>query len=138
MSPTSVADVITRMRAIGAHLPAGDGAGVFNGVYLRVTEMMLDRLTTGGLFHDDAFVTDLDVRFASYWFDAYDAGGDKPKAWAPLFAADAPRHTAHSIRACRHECTYRARPAARSDRYLRGTRVRAGQPRCSRGLRKNQ
>jgi len=66
MSPTSVADVITRMRASGAHLPAGDGAGVFNGVYLRVTEMMLDRLTTGGLFHDDAFVTDLDVRFASY------------------------------------------------------------------------
>jgi hypothetical protein len=62
MSPACVADVITRMRAIGAHLPAGDGAGVFNGVYLRVTEMMLDRLTTGGLFHDDAFVTDLDVR----------------------------------------------------------------------------
>jgi Family of unknown function (DUF5995) len=86
MSPTSVADVITRMRAIGTHEPAGDGAGVFNGVYLRVTEMMQGRLTTGGLFHDDAFVTDLDVRFASYWFDAY-AAGDKPKAWAPLFAA---------------------------------------------------
>ena len=87
MSPASVADVITRMRAIGAYVPAGDGVGVFNGVYLRVTEMMLDRLTTGGLFHDDAFVTDLDVRFASYWFDAYDAAADKPKAWAPLFAA---------------------------------------------------
>jgi Family of unknown function (DUF5995) len=87
MSPTSVADVITRMRAIGAYLPAGDGAGVFNGVYLRVTEMMLDRLTTGGLFNDDAFVTDLDIRFANYWFDAYDAAGDKPNAWAPLFAA---------------------------------------------------
>jgi Family of unknown function (DUF5995) len=89
MSPTSVADVVKRMRSIAAHEPAGDGAGVFNGVYLRVTEMMLDRLTAGGTFHDDAFVADLDVRFARYWFDAYDASGDKPKAWAALFAARA-------------------------------------------------
>ena len=62
-------------------------ARVFNGVYLRVTEMMLDRLRTGGVFHDDAFIAALDVRFADYWFGAYDASGDKPRAWAPLFAA---------------------------------------------------
>ena len=89
MSISTVAEVISRMRAIAAHEPAGDGAGVFNGVYLRVTEMMLNRLTTGGTFHDNAFVADLDVRFAGYWFDAYDASGDKPTAWAPLFAARA-------------------------------------------------
>lgn len=89
MSPTSVADVLTRMRAITSDVPAGDGAGVFNGVYLRVTDMMLDRLTRGDVFHDDAFIADLDVRFAGYWFDAYDAKTDKPKAWAPLFAARA-------------------------------------------------
>jgi hypothetical protein len=89
MSPTSVADVLTRMRLIDFSAPAGDGAGVFNRVYLRVTEMMADRLRTGGVFHDDAFVADLDVRFAAYWFDAYDAPGAKPKAWAPLFAARA-------------------------------------------------
>ncbi|ORW96200.1 hypothetical protein AWB92_07510 [Mycobacterium sp. IEC1808] len=87
MSPTSVADVVARMRAIAAQLPPDDGAEVFNGVYLRVTEMMADRLATKGVFHDEAFVTDLDVRFAGYWFDAYDAAGAKPKAWAPLFAA---------------------------------------------------
>lgn len=87
MSPTSVADVLTRMRAIASDVPAGDGAGVFNGVYLRVTEMVQDRLTRGNVFHDDAFIADLDVRFAGYWFDAYDAPTDKPKAWAPLFAA---------------------------------------------------
>ena len=52
------------MRAIAAQEPAADGAGVFNGVYRQVTEMMLDRLTTGGTFHDDAFVADLDARFA--------------------------------------------------------------------------
>jgi Family of unknown function (DUF5995) len=89
MSPTSVADVLTRMRAIDSGAPAGDGARVFNRVYLRVTEMMADRLRTGGVFHDDAFIADLDVRFAAYWFEAYDAPGDKPKAWAPLFAARA-------------------------------------------------
>jgi hypothetical protein len=89
MSPTSVADVLTHMRAIASDVPAGDGAGVFNGVYLRVTEMVQDRLTAGDVFHDDAFIAGLDVRFAGYWFGAYDAPTDKPKAWAPLFAARA-------------------------------------------------
>jgi len=51
--------------------------------------MMADRLTAGGVFYDDAFIADLDVRFAAYWFDAYEAPDDKPKAWAPLFAARA-------------------------------------------------
>jgi hypothetical protein len=91
MSPTSVTDVLSRMRAIAAEVPAGDGAGIFNRVYLRVTEMMLDRLTAGNVFRDDAFITDLDVRFARYWFEAYDARNDKPKAWAPMFAARSDR-----------------------------------------------
>ena len=62
---------------------------MFNDVYLKVTEMMQDRLATGSAFRDAAFITDLDVRFADYWFNAYDAATDKPKAWAPLFAARA-------------------------------------------------
>jgi hypothetical protein len=89
MSPTTVAEVLTRMRNIASDLPASDGAGVFNGVYLKVTEMMQDRLNTGGVFRDNAFITDLDVNFADYWFSAYDAPGDKPKAWASLFTARA-------------------------------------------------
>src|ERR1700754_3202072 len=89
MNPTSVADVVARMRAIGAQVPASDGAGVFNGVYLRVTEKVLDSLTTGEDFHDEAFVTDFDVRFAGFCSNAYDASGDKPTAWAPLSAARA-------------------------------------------------
>jgi Family of unknown function (DUF5995) len=89
MNATSIADVLTRMRAIDSDVPQVDGAGVFNDVYLRVTEMMQDRLTAGNVFHDNGFVADLDVRFAGYWFDAYDAPTDKPKAWAPLFAARA-------------------------------------------------
>jgi hypothetical protein len=87
MSATTVSDVLTRMRAISAEVPHGDGAGVFNNVYLRVTEMVANRLKTPGVFHDDAFIADLDVRFAGYWFTAYDAARVKPKAWAPLFAA---------------------------------------------------
>ena len=90
MSSTTVADVLTGMQAIATTVPMGDGVGVFNGVYLRVTEMMMDRLSTGGVFHDDAMIADLDVRFARYWFDAVDAAAaDKPNAWAPLFAARA-------------------------------------------------
>ena len=62
---------------------------MFNGVYLKVTEMMQDRLSAGGVFRDDAFITDLDVNFADYWFNAYDGPGDKPKAWDPVFTARA-------------------------------------------------
>jgi hypothetical protein len=41
------------MRAISAEVPHGDGAGVFNNVYLRVTEMVANRLKTTGVFHDE-------------------------------------------------------------------------------------
>jgi hypothetical protein len=74
------------MRAIAAEVPSGDGAGVFNNVYLRVTEMVADRLKTADVYYDNAFIADLDVRFADFWFNAYDATTDKPNAWAPLFA----------------------------------------------------
>src|SRR5689334_5483346 len=44
MSPTTVAEVLARMRDIAAHLPASDGAAVFNSVYLKVTERIQERL----------------------------------------------------------------------------------------------
>jgi hypothetical protein len=86
MGATTVSQVLARMREISAEVPHGDGAGVFNNVYLRVTEMVASRLKTPGVFDDDAFIADLDVRFAGSWFDAYDSTAAKPKAWAPLFA----------------------------------------------------
>jgi hypothetical protein len=89
MGPTTVADVLARMHAIADQAPPGDGAGVFNDVYLQVTEMVADRLHTPGMYHDAEFIADPDVRFAGYWFTAYDADGGKPKAWEPLFAARA-------------------------------------------------
>ncbi|MEU4418830.1 DUF5995 family protein [Nocardia salmonicida] len=83
-----VTTVLSRMRAIDAECTPADGVGIFNDVYLRVTEMVLERLREGGVFEDDAFMADLDVRFAKLWFAAYDAARDDvPKAWAPLFSA---------------------------------------------------
>lgn len=89
MTPTEdVTAVLARMREIDTECPRGDGVGIFNDVYLRVTEMVLDRLREGGVFDDDAFMADLDVRFARLWFAAYDAARDDvPKAWDPLFSA---------------------------------------------------
>lgn len=73
------------MRAIAAENPAGDGAAVFNNVYLRVTDNVMDRLSAGGFFADADFMSELTVRFANYWFAAYDARGAVPQAWEPLF-----------------------------------------------------
>lgn len=86
MNVTTVPEVLSRMRTIAAETPPGDGAGVFNSVYQRVTETMLQRLNVGDFFSDAAFMTEMTVRFASYWFAAYDAHDHIPKAWEPLFA----------------------------------------------------
>ena len=81
----TVEDVVARMLAIDDALDARDGVAVFNHVYLRVTQLVQDRLS-GGTFHDDAFMAELDVRFAKLWFAAHDAPpSDVPHAWEPLF-----------------------------------------------------
>ncbi|WP_109510066.1 DUF5995 family protein [Nocardioides speluncae] len=86
--PATVADVVERIREIDAELPPRDGVGVFNRVYLRVTELVMARLAEGGFFRDDEFMASLDVTFADLWFTAYDASPRRmPKAWAPLFEA---------------------------------------------------
>jgi hypothetical protein len=90
--PTTLTGVIERLRAIDADLPTGDGAAVFNRMYLTVTERIAARLAdpADGLFADDALIGDLDVRFAALWLHAYAgaaAGHRTPTAWAPLFEA---------------------------------------------------
>ena len=86
-APTTVPQVIDRLRTIGESLPATDGVAIFNAMYLEVTERIAAGLGTGA-FRDDAFMTELDVRFARLWLSAYDAGSADvavPAAWAPLF-----------------------------------------------------
>jgi hypothetical protein len=83
---TSIAEVIARMEAIEAALSAGDGLACFNRMYLDVTRQVNSRLGQG-FFADRAFMTGLDVTFASFYFAAVDAGGDPaavPLAWRPL------------------------------------------------------
>lgn len=87
-APKTVAGVIARLRGIGRALPAGDGAAVFNAMYLDVTEGVAEALEAGTTFRDPGFMHELDVRFACLWLSAYDAaaaGRKAPAAWAPLF-----------------------------------------------------
>jgi hypothetical protein len=67
------------------HPPLPDGVACFNGMYLQVTQAVRDALPT---FEDPAFVGRLDVLFAEFYFQAYDAaaaGAWVSKAWQPLF-----------------------------------------------------
>ena len=81
----TVEDVVARMLTIDDALDARDGVAVFNHVYLRVTRLVQARLS-GGTFHDDAFMAELDIRFAMLWLAAHDAPSrDVPRAWEPLF-----------------------------------------------------
>ena len=65
--------------------PPPNGVACFNGLYLRVTEEVRDSLPG---FEAPAFVERLDVVFADFFFQAYEAAGENawiPKSWAPLF-----------------------------------------------------
>jgi hypothetical protein len=90
-APTTVAEVVDRLRAIEAECEPRDGVAVFNRVYLTVTERiagLLDESPRAPRWQDPEMVADLDVRFAHLWIEAYDAvaGGEPaPPPWAPLF-----------------------------------------------------
>lgn len=84
----NVSDVIARMREIDHELPSSDGVGVFNSMYLTVTERIGAALAEQQVFEDPEFMAELDVRFARLFLDAYDADEDqRERAWAPLFNA---------------------------------------------------
>ena len=83
---STVAEVIARMEAIGAALPAADGLACFNRMYLGVTQQVRTALGQG-FYADTAFMTQLDVTFAGLYFSAADAAADPaavPLAWRPL------------------------------------------------------
>ena len=85
--PTTIDGVLDRLRTIQRALPARDGVAVFNRVYLDVTERVAAAIDADD-FADDAFMVELDVRFAIRWLLAYDAvvaGRTPPSAWKPLF-----------------------------------------------------
>jgi hypothetical protein len=87
---TTIDDVIARMRAIDAALPADDGVACFNRMYLDVTRGVGDQVKQGQ-FGDPAWVTRLDVVFANLYFAGIDATSGPPSAeasaWQPLLAS---------------------------------------------------
>ncbi|MBP0448488.1 hypothetical protein J5Y04_02835 [Kitasatospora sp. RG8] len=88
-SAQSVEEVVERMRAIRARQDPRDGVACFNRMYLRVTELVGERLRAG-FFQDQAFIERLDVVFANLYFDAVDAaeaGSPVNASWQPLFDA---------------------------------------------------
>jgi hypothetical protein len=65
--------------------PLPDGVACFNGMYLQVTKAVRDDLPA---FESPEFVERLDVLFAEFYFQAFDAAAAHAwvsKAWAPLF-----------------------------------------------------
>ncbi|MEV5988214.1 DUF5995 family protein [Streptomyces sp. NPDC052051] len=80
---TGVGTVVSRMRALDAAWPPGDGVAVFNRVYLTVTEEA-GRAPDAGRFPDRRAATTLDVRFAERYLTAAEQG-EPPACWRPLF-----------------------------------------------------
>ena len=88
-APVTIADVIARMQAIDALLPANDGLKWFNRLYLMVTQQV-DLHPPGGAWQNPAWLTHLDVVFAGFYFGAVAAflgGQSAPSAWKALFEA---------------------------------------------------
>jgi Family of unknown function (DUF5995) len=89
--PARVPEVVERLAAIEAALPAGDGVVYFTRLYRAVTEALDERARAGGEFADVRFVRWLDVVFANQYLRALRAHvlgrGRRPRAWAPLFEA---------------------------------------------------
>jgi hypothetical protein len=85
---TSIPEVLATMRAIDGILPEGDGLKWFNWLYLQVTGAVEARVGGGG-FHDLAWLSDLDVAFATLYFEALRnslSGAAAPGCWQALFA----------------------------------------------------
>ena len=85
--PDSVADVLRTMRAIDANCIEGDGLKWFNWLYLQVTTAVDARIQAGG-FTDPAWLSQLDVEFAKFYFAALEAeltGGAPSSCWRVLF-----------------------------------------------------
>ncbi len=88
-TPATIGDVIVRMQAIDAQLPASDGLKWFNLLYLMVTQQV-DLNPPGGAWQSPVWLTSLDVVFAGFYFRAiagFLGGQSVPSAWSALFEA---------------------------------------------------
>lgn len=88
--PTSIPQVVAKMQAIDAILPANDGLKWFNKLYLMVTQDVLNR-PPGTVWNDPTWLDRLDVVFAGLYFNALRLWGTNraaaPSAWEALLEA---------------------------------------------------
>jgi Family of unknown function (DUF5995) len=93
-APTSVVEVIERLRVVESSARPSDGVVCFARLYRQVTEAVSMELTRT-TFAAAAFLERLDVVFASLFLDALEAqerdARRVPSAWMPLFAARSKR-----------------------------------------------
>jgi hypothetical protein len=87
-TPTTVPEVVERLRAVEASAPTSDGVVCFARLYRQVTEGVNAELAQQN-FRDAHFLERLDVCFAALFLSALDAystaPATTPSAWMPLF-----------------------------------------------------
>jgi hypothetical protein len=89
-APTTIAEVIQRLRSVEASAPRSDGVACFARLYREVTEGVGSELRQS-VFADAAFLQRLDVAFAGLFFAALEtyerSPAEAPSGWTPLFEA---------------------------------------------------
>jgi hypothetical protein len=87
-TPQSISDVLAAMESIDNLCVPGDGLRWFNWLYLQVTQAVENRVAGGG-FNNPAWLSDLDVQFATLYFTALHAnlsGASCPGCWSAMFS----------------------------------------------------
>lgn len=86
--PQTILDVLHGMETIAGMCVDTDGLKWFNGLYMAVTQAVADRVN-GGAFADPAWLAQLDVQFARFYFAAVRSaltGAPCPGCWRAMFA----------------------------------------------------
>jgi hypothetical protein len=86
--PQSIPGVLQLLETIDNTCVDGDGLKWFNGLYLQVTQAVANRVAAGGLA-DPAWLVELDIQFATLYFDALNAaltGAPCPGCWKAMFS----------------------------------------------------
>lgn len=89
--PQNIPDVLGAMQTIDGLCDPADGLKWFNWLYMTVTAAVEDRVSKGG-FNDPKWLAELDVQFATLYFNAlrgWLTDGQCPDCWGVMFAARA-------------------------------------------------
>src|SRR3954464_636087 len=86
-TPRTISDVLGTMQTLDALMADGDGLKWFNWLYMQVTLAVEQRVSLGG-FTNLAWLAELDVQFATLYFDAlarWLSGRQAAGCWTALF-----------------------------------------------------